>query len=93
MASSERAAIIGLSVLLAGPALADPVRVNVHVQPWRYVRELCGADDPARWAGCITWLPAVDNPNDRRCVVHVSNDLSPVDQAITEERLRRQCEG
>lgn len=85
-----RAALTIALLLAAVPALADPVRVNVAIQPWRYVRELCGQDQP--W-GCVTFLPAVDNPRDVRCTVHIANDAAPWEWAITEARLRRQCEG
>lgn len=79
------------AMLTATVAWAGDVNVHLNFQPDRYVREVCGDEQP--W-GCIYWTTATDNPADHDCHIRMSIVLVdlPIERRHIEDDLRAQCE-
>lgn len=70
-------------------ANAATVTVRIAIQPPAYVATLC---DPEPW-GCVTWIPARNNPLDLWCVVHVRNNVeAPWENDQLAVLLRPRCD-
>jgi hypothetical protein len=83
---------LALAILaaLVTPAQAEELPIQILRQPLSHVREMCAAEPVPDW-GCVTLLPAADNPNDVLCIIRIWIGAIPWETAA--DRLRPQCEG
>jgi hypothetical protein len=74
--------------LFGASAQAEEIPVQILRQPLSHVREMCAAETVPDW-GCVTLLPAADNPNDVLCIIRIWIGAIPWETAA--DRLRPQC--
>ena len=75
---------------ISGTAQAEELTRFILQQPLSVVREKCALEAVPDW-GCVSIIPATDNPNDFICLMRIPVGLPPWDQETLLERLRPQC--
>ena len=73
---------------VSGTAHAEDLPIRILRQPLEHVRAMCAAELQPDW-GCVSRLPAADNPDDILCIVRVWIGAIPWETAV--DRLRPQC--